>query len=627
MKYDFGGYATKNDLRCSDGRVIRSGAFKDCDGSIVPLVWQHMHDSPENVLGHAALENRDDGVYAYCTFNASSAGVQAKELVKHGDIGSLSIYANRLKQNGCDVVHGIIREVSLVLAGANPGAVIDNVCLEHSDGYREPIDDEAIISINEPLEHSEEDDSGKESEEAMSEKTVAEVFDTLNEEQKTAVYAIIGSVVPENDAEVEHADSETSEDATIAEVFDTLNEDQKNAVYAIIGAIVSDMKEGGEAAHMDYDDAELSHDNFEGDVMKYNVFDQTDEPMGEVLTHADIEAVFADAKRCGSLKAACNDHFEHGITPIGDFFPSYKNVQDTPYLISRPMEWVSKVLGAVHHTPFSKVRSMAANITADAARAKGYVTGTQKVEEQITALHRETDPTTIYKLQKLNRDDVIDITDFDVVAWIKQEMRVMLDEEVARAILVGDGRLPDAPDKINEQRIRPVWTDDEVYTVHSTVDSSLTGSAKAQAFIDQVIRQRKNYKGSGAPTLYVGSDLLTEMRLIKNAVTGDRIYKSDKDLADEMRVANIVEIELLDGLTRTVSDVTHTFGGIIVNLADYNVGATRGGEVNLFDDFDIDYNKLEYLIETRMSGALVRPKSALAIEFAPAAAQATTSHD
>jgi HK97 family phage prohead protease len=589
MSYDFGGYATKNDLRCSDGRIIRSGAFKDCDGATVPLVWQHMHDSPDNILGHAELENRDDGVYAYCTFNSSPAGTQAMELVKHGDIGSLSIYANRLRQNGSDVVHGIIREVSLVLAGANPGAIIDNVCLEHSDGFREPIEDEAIISTNEPLEHADSDEDR--------DPTVAEVFDTLTEEQKTAVYAIIGAIVSDQEEaeaeEVQHSDEESAE-----------------FVYKPEEQVVADEEE---VIHSDENEEDL--------IMKHNAFDQTEEGMENILTHADMDMIFADAKRCGSLKAACNDHFEHGITPIGDFFPSYKNVQDQPYLISRPMEWVSKVLGAVHHTPFSKVRSLAANITADAARAKGYVTGTQKVEEQITALHRETDPTTIYKLQKLNRDDVIDITDFDVVAWIKQEMRVMLDEEVARAILVGDGRLSDAPDKIKEDKIRPIWTDDEVYTVHSTVDASLTGSAKAQAFIDQVIRQRKNYKGSGAPTLYVGSDLLTEMRLIKNAVTGDRIYKSDKDLADEMRVANIVEIELLDGLTRTVSEATHTFGGIIVNLADYNVGATRGGEVNLFDDFDIDYNKLEYLIETRMSGALVRPKSALAIEFAPVAAQ------
>lgn len=591
MSYDFGGYATKNDLRCSDGRIIRSGAFKDCDGATVPLVWQHMHDSPDNILGHAELENRDDGVYAYCTFNSSPAGTQAMELVKHGDIGSLSIYANRLKQNGSDVVHGIIREVSLVLAGANPGAIIDNVCLEHSDGFREPIEDEAIISTNEPLEHADSDEDH--------DPTVAEVFDTLTEEQKTAVYAIIGAIVSDQEEaepkEVQHSDEESAE--FVYEPDEQTAEDEA----------------AEEVIHSDENEEDL--------IMKHNAFDQTEEGMENVLTHADMDMIFADAKRCGSLKAACNDHFEHGITPIGDFFPSYKNVQDQPYLISRPMEWVSKVLGAVHHTPFSKVRSLAANITADAARAKGYVTGTQKVEEQITALHRETDPTTIYKLQKLNRDDVIDITDFDVVAWIKQEMRVMLDEEVARAILVGDGRLSDAPDKIKEDKIRPIWTDDEVYTVHSTVDASLTGSAKAQAFIDQVIRQRKNYKGSGAPTLYVGSDLLTEMRLIKNAVTGDRIYKSDKDLADEMRVANIVEIELLDGLTRTVSEATHTFGGIIVNLADYNVGATRGGEVNLFDDFDINYNKLEYLIETRMSGALVRPKSALAIEFAPVAAQ------
>lgn len=590
MKFDFGGYATKNDLRCSDGRIIRNGAFKDCDGSVVPLVWQHMHDSPENVLGHAALENRDDGVYAYCTFNSSSAGSQAKELVKHGDIASLSIYANRLKQNGSDVVHGVIREVSLVLAGANPGAVIDNVCLEHSDGFREPIEDEAIISVNEPLEHAEADEAEPEA---------------------------------------------SADDPTIAEVFETLNEDQKTAVYAIIGAVVEDMTAQQEAAHSELEETKegeaLEHEETESEeediVMKHNAFDQTDPAEENVISHADMAAIFADAKRCGSLKTACEDHFEHGITNVGTFFPEYKNVQDTPVLVSRPMEWVGQVLGAVHHTPFSKVRSMAADVTAEAARAKGYVTGKQKLEEQITSLHRETDPTTIYKLQKLNRDDVIDIADFDVVAWIKQEMRMMLNEEIARAILVGDGRLSEAPDKIKEDKVRPVWTDDEVYAVHGLVDGSLTGSAKAQAFIDKVIRMRKFYKGSGAPTLYVGSDLLTEMRLIKNTVTGERLYKSDSDLADEMRVAKIVEIELLDTVTRSADNNAYNYGGIVVNLNDYNVGATRGGEVNLFDDFDIDYNKFEYLIETRMSGALVRPKSALVIDFGPIAITTEDNHD
>lgn len=749
MKYDFGGYATKNDTECSDGRTIRYGAFKECDGKTVPLVWQHMHDSVDNVLGHAMLENREDGVYAYCTCNETPSGQQAKELVQHGDIVAMSIYANRLQQRGNDVMHGVIREVSLVLSGANPGALIDNLSFAHSDGSIEESADEAIIYFDNPLtigiSHADDDKKDEESEETIGdifdtlsdkqkeavyaiigtaleeagisdddemehadgEKTVQDVFDTLSEEQKQAAYALIGATLQEygiTEDDIEHSDADAQilahadavdSDKTVQEVFDTFTDEQKQAVYAIIGATLQehgitedDLKhsdtneyqefvdtlteeqvdaldalldafdagkepdpevmkilnqlsddkknfinnvlsgdEDDEDGEEDTDGAEdessedgetdgagegasMAQSDHEGEIMKFNVFDDTNE--GKTLAHSDVAAIFADAKRTGSLKDAC---LQHGITNVGVLFPEAKTVNNTPEMISRPMEWVAGVLASVHRSPFSKVKSIAANLTADEARARGYITGTKKIEEQISALHREVTPQTIYKLQKLDRDDIIDITDFDVVAWLKQEMRMMLDEEIARAILVGDGRLVTDPSKIKEANIIPVWNDAETYTVHTTVDGSLTGSARAKAFIDSCIRARKYYKGSGAPTLYVGTDLLTEMRLIRDDL-GYRLYKNDQELADELRVSKIVEIQLLDGLTRTdTSSNTFEFGGLILNLADYNVGATRGGEVNLFDDFDLDYNKYEYLIETRMSGALIRPKSALAVEF------------
>lgn len=602
MKYDFSGYATRNDLRCSDGRTIRRDAFKECDGVEVPLVWQHMHDSPGNVLGHALLENRADGVYAYGTFNNTPSGLEAKELVKHGDIKSLSIYANRLKQVGGDVTHGVIREVSLVLSGANPQALIDNVAISHSDGDYEVIDDEAVIYSGDYLSHAddpeeEDDDMAKQSEE-----TIEDVFNTLSEKQKQAVYAIVGAALEEQDKPVQHADDdmddEDDEEETIEDVFNTLSEKQKQAVYAIVGAALEE--QGGEVSHSDE----------EGYIM-HNVF-ETGQDAGEVLSHAEIEAIFTDAKRGGSLKDAV---LAHGITNIQAFFPEDQLAPNQPGIIGRNMEWVTTVLNGVHKTPFSKVKSTAANLTADEARAKGYLNkGTQKQEEQLAALKRSVSPTTIYKLQKLDRDDVVDITDFDVVAWIKEEMRTMLNEEVARAILVGDGRSNISNDKIDETKIIPIWSDDEVYSVHTRV---VKGADYAKDFIDAAIRARKNYKGSGSPTLFVGPGLLTEMRLIRDEI-GHRLYKNDQELADELRVSKIVEVELLDNLTRTVSGTTYEYGGIIVNLNDYNVGATKGGEVNLFDDFDLDYNKYEYLIETRMSGALTQPKSALVIEFTAA---------
>jgi len=603
MKYDFSGYATKNDLRCSDGRTIRQGAFRECDGAQVPLVWQHMHDSPDNVLGHALLENRSDGVYAYGTFNNTPAGQQAKELVAHGDINSLSIYANRLKQVGNDVTHGIIREVSLVLSGANPGALIDNLAISHADGGYEEVEDEAIIYSGDYLMHADEPEDD-------SDETIEDVFNTLSEKQKQAVYAIVGAAL--EDQKVEHADSDDAQEdfdnETIEDVFNTLSEKQKQAVYAIVGAALEE--QGGEEA----EDVEHSFDDG-GYAMKHNVF-ETEEDGMDVLSHSDVEAIFADAKRCGSLKEAT---LAHGITGIANLFPEDQLAVNQPGLISRDMAWVSAVLDGVHKSPFSKVKSAYANITADDARAKGYVKGNQKVEEVITALKRSVSPTTIYKLQKLDRDDLVDITDFDVVAWMKQEMRTMLNEELARAILVGDGRAVTSNDKIDETKIIPVWKDDEVYTIHKQVTR---GTDYAKAFIESCIRARKEYKGTGSPTLFVGPTLLTDMRLIRDT-QGYRLYKNDQELADELRVSKIVEVEIMDNLTRTVtisgSETVLTLGGLVLNLNDYNVGATKGGEVTLFDDFDLDYNKYEYLIETRCSGALIQPKSAIALEFLPAA--------
>lgn len=607
-KWDFSGYATRNDLKCSDGRVIRHGAFKDCDGATVPLVWQHRHDSPDNVIGHAVLENRDDGVYAYCSCNDSKYGDQARELVRHGDISSLSIYANHLKQHGSDVVHGTIREVSLVLAGANPGAFIDNIAFSHSDGSYDISEEDAIIySDSDVLMHG--DDDTDEDEE-----TVEDVFNAMTDKQKNAVYAIVEAVMDDRQAEepqkgegkeMKHADENAPESSekTVEEVFNTLTDEQKNAVYAMIGAIA-------EEYGIDVNEEKVEHS--EGDNMaKHNIFEDTEET-GMQLSHSDVEAIFADAKRMGSLKDAV---LEHGITGISNFFPEDQLAVNQPGLISRNMEWVDAVLNGVHKSPFSRVKSVYANITADEARAKGYIKGTKKVEEQIAALKRNVSPTTIYKLQKLDRDDIVDITDFDVVAWIKQEMRTMLNEEVARAILVGDGRSNLSNDKIDESKIIPIWTDDEVYTIHKAV---APGQDRAKAFIEAAIRARKEYKGSGAPTLFVGPTLLTDMRLIRDTL-GYRIYKNDQELADELRVSKIVEVEVLDSLTRTDTTLgTLTFGGIIVNLADYNVGATKGGEVTLFDDFDLNYNKYEYLIETRMSGALIQPKAAIALEFTAA---------
>ena len=569
--YDFSGWATRNDIRCSDGRTIRKNAFIDNDGKTVPLVWNHSHNDPSNVLGHALLENRDQGVYAYCKFNNTELAQNAKELVKHGDVTELSIYANQLKQNGGDVLHGAIREVSLVLAGANPGAFIDSIMM-----HGEESDEEAIIYTGESISLSHADTSTNESKPVESKKE--EKGGTMNK------------------------------DKTIKEVLDELTEEQKNVVYALIGQALED---GG----VDAEDEEDYEDEDEGDnEMKQNVFDNDEQYSENVLSHSDMMDIISDAKRYGSMKDSFLAHTQtYGIENVDFLFPEPESLSVEPTFVQRDMTWVQKVMAGVHHTPFSRIKSLFADITADEARAKGYIKGKMKKEEVFTLLKRTTTPTTIYKKQKMDRDDVVDITDFDVIAWLKKEMRLMLDEEIARAILIGDGRLPSSDDKINETNVRPILTDEDLYTVKAniTVAANATGSEKAKAFIDEVIRSRKEYKGSGNPTLFTTEDMVTECLLLEDSM-GHKLYKSEAELATTLRVKEIVTVEVMEGVQDKNS---HDVAGIIVNLADYNVGADKGGAVNMFDDFDIDYNQQKYLIETRCSGALIKPYSAIALAF------------
>ena len=574
--YDFSGWATKNDLRCSDGRTIRKDAFKHNDGQTVPLVWNHLHNDPGNVLGHALLENRPEGVYAYCSLNNTQAGRDAREEIIHGDVKALSIYANQLKQIGGDVIHGAIREVSLVLAGANPGAFIDSILIH---GEESP--DEAVIFTGEELElaHAEE--------ETVKEAPAEEVKDEIAHADEPKEEA--------KEPEEKKENEKMADERTVGDVIETMNEEQKKVMYALIAQALDEAK------------------NNEGEKeMKQNVFENDMENEDQVLTHSEFTEILGDAKRLGSMKDA---FLQHGIENIDYLFPDAKNLDTPPQLINREMGWVKKVMGAVHHTPFSRIKSMEANLTEDDARAKGYIKGNFKKEQVFALLKRTTTPQTIYKKQKLDRDDVIDITDFDVVAWIKSEMRVMLDEEIARAILVGDGRDAASDDKINESNIRPIWTDADLYTIKvlSTVTAASTADQKAKQFIRAAIKARKNYKGSGSPTLYTDEDTLTDMLLLEDNM-GRIIYDSVDKLATALRVKEIVTSPILENLSRSVSGATHTLKGIIVNLADYNVGADKGGAVNMFDDFDIDYNQMKYLIETRCSGALIKPFSAMAIE-------------
>ena len=555
-KYDFSGWATKNNLRCSDGRTILKDAFKHNDGQTVPLVWNHQHNDPLNILGHALLENREEGVYAYCKFNDTPAGTNAKMLVQHGDVSALSIYANQLKQQQGNVSHGQIREVSLVLAGANPGAFIDSV-IKHGDDS----ECEAVIYTGEELEHSDKEVEG------------------VKEDQKT-----------------------------IKDVVDSMTEEQKNVMYALIGQAID------EAKHSDIEDENNNDNNGGEEDMKHNVFENGVQNEKDVLTHADVEMIIKDAKRYGSLKESVLQHADNfGITNIDYLFPDAKNLNTPPGFIKRDTGWVATVMNGVSHTPFSRVKSMFADITADEARAKGYIKGNLKKEEVFSLLKRETTPQTIYKKQKLHRDDVIDITSFDVVAWLKAEMRIMLDEEIARAILVGDGRLTSDDDHISEDHIRPIWKEAALYAVNTVLDHQADADARAKSFIKAAIKSRKNYKGSGEPTLFCSEDLLTDMLLLED-MNGRVIYESEAKLATALRVKNIITVPVMEGLERQVSGTNRDLLGIIVNLRDYNVGADKGGAVSMFEDFDIDYNAQKYLIETRCSGALIKPYSAIVIE-------------
>ena len=613
-KFDFSGYATKSGLKCSDGRVILKDAFKHQDGATVPLVWQHLHNEPGNILGHAVLENRDDGVYCYGVFNKTQAAQEAKELVAHGDISSLSIYANQLQEQAKKVMHGAIREVSLVLSGANPGATIDNISFAHADGSETESDDEVVIRMGLELEHSdktEEDDDSR---------TIADVFEEFTEEQKTVVHALIGQALIDQEAElsgkktVEHADTTKTEDKTIQDVFDAMTEEQKNVVYYMIGVAV-------EEAAADEGSAKHSNDITEGDSnMKNNVFDQSTQApdaAGKVLTHDQLTSIVADAKRFGSLKESFLAHaVDYGFDPIDFLFPDAKDVNPNgPVTIQRDQTWVNDVLNSTTHTPFARIRSRFADITADEARAKGYVTGNLKKEQVVVLMKRVTTPTTIYKKQKLDRDDMVDITDFDVVVWLKKEMRGMLNEELARAILISDGRDIADEDKINEQNIRPIAFDDGAVYVHRKI---VPFAETTENIIDEFIRARKYYKGSGVPALYVGTDILTEMLLLKDDFK-NRLYKTIDELASVLRVSRIVEVEAMNTATHTLDGRVNTILGIVVNLKDYTVGADKGGDIALFDDFDIDYNQYKYLIETRCSGALTMPKSAIVMERAPQA--------
>lgn len=601
MKYDFSGYATRNNIKCSDGRVIMRDAFKDNDHKKVPLVWQHDHMSPDNVLGHAMLENREDGVYAYGCFNDTPSGLNAKELVKNGDVRALSIYANKLKQDGANVIHGAIREVSLVLAGANPGAYIDTVMV-HSDGDEETEDAEICFNLNSNpvIYHSDKVDDKK---------------DNVDDESD----GVISHTDKSDEKEKDMANNTGSDDKTVQDVIDSMTDEQKNVLYTLVGM----------AADGSLDES--------GADMKHNAFEDEDDIMAHSI---DFDEILRDAKRCGSLRDAViqhgledvsyTDYLEHGkatygIDQIDTLFPDFKSLNNPPAWVSRNMDWVAGVMNGVSHTPFSRIKSVFANITADEARARGYTKGKKKLEEVFTLLKRTTTPQTIYKKQKLDRDDVIDITDFDVVAWLKGEMRMMLDEEIARAILIGDGRSDSSDDRIFPTNIRPIWQDDTFYTIRAQVDTKgmTTEEAKTEAVIKAIIRARKNYKGSGNPVFYTTEDALTDMLLLENQI-GDVKYKTKQELANRLRVSDIVTVEVMEGKTRkgdaskgdAADSATKDLNlvGLIVNLKDYNVGADKGGAVSMFDDFDIDYNQQKYLIETRCSGALIKPYAAISVE-------------
>lgn len=586
MEPDFSGYATKSGLRCSDGRTIMPGAFSEQSGDRVPLVWQHGHGDPMNVLGHAQLEERPDGIYAYGYFNNTESATQAKSLVEHGDIVAMSIHANKLVEKSKNVLHGKIREVSLVLSGANPGALIDNVNIRHSDGDIEERDDEAIIYTGEKLSlsHAESSDNNANSNSEendmatnnSSDKTVQDVFDDMTEEQKNVVYFMIGTALEE--AGVSEEDDESTE--SVSQSSD--------------GTPFISHKEAFEMTRNVF---EMANSGSFGESLEHSNTSKS-------LSHSEVSSIVNEAKKIGSFKDAVLNHAdEYGIENIDILFPDARALSNNPDFIQRRTEWVAKVMSSIKKSPFSRIKTIHADITADEARARGYIKGNLKKEEVIKLLKRKTDPTTIYKKQKLDRDDILDITDLDVVAWLKAEMRIMLDEEIARAILIGDGRSSVSDDKIDEDKIRPIANDDALYAHPVTINDSATPAE----IIEQLIRARGNYRGSGQPTLFTTLPFLTDMLLLKDSL-GRRLYTSKEALASELMAKEIVEVEVMED-----TDIL----GIYVNLNDYTAGADRGGEISMFDDFDIDYNQNKYLIETRMSGALTKPMSAIVVKKVP----------
>lgn len=596
--YDCEGYVTRYGVKCTDGVTIRQGAFADQDGARVPMVWMHIHDDVEAVLGHADLEARDDGVYGKISFNGTEAGIAAKELVSHGDVSAFSIHANHLTRNKFTNVisHGHIKEISLVLAGANPKAYIEKLNLTHSDDGDDFDDANIFTAGGITLAHA--DEEKKEDPEVKDE-------DLKYEDQKKE-------------------ENPEGNEKTVKDVLDTLNEEQQAAVAYIIGKALEE--KGGSVEHNDDDDEEDNPD------MKHNVFDP-ENAAAPTLSHDDMQKILKDAKRLGSLKQAVLEHCEtggddaealqdviqhadsdYGVTNVGYLFPDARKMTNEPIFIQRDQTWVSQVMSKVHRTPFSRIKSIFADITEDEARAKGYIKGKLKKEEVFSLLKRTTTPTTIYKKQKMDRDDQVDITDFNIVAWLKSEMRMMLNEELARAILIGDGRLASSDDKINEQNIRPIWTDSELFTVKYPVNAGTGDAEHAKNFIKAVVKSRKLYKGSGNPDLYTTEDMLTEMLMLEDT-TGRVIYDTVEKLRTALRVNSIVTVESMVGLTRSDdAGKTQALDALLVNLNDYNVGADKGGEVNMFDDFDIDYNQYKYLMETRCSGALTRPYAAIAFE-------------
>ena len=624
MKYDFSGYVTKNDIRCSDGRVIKKDAFLHNDGQTVPLVWQHMHDSPMNVIGHVLLENRPDGVYGWGSFNDTEQGVSSKSLVHHGDVDSLSINANRLKQNGPDVYHGNIKEVSLVLKGANPGAKIENVYFEHGFDETDATDDgEAIIFLGgEVMENSEYINHADEANTSESDDlTVEDIYNTMSDEQKEVVDFLISEAMAEaaeenSEEEVEHEDG----DATVGDVYEAMTDEQKQVVMFLISEAVKDATGGGEeeVSQEDYDENEYYLEG--GEEMKHNVFSDGDTKNDELMHAEGLETILQDGKKFGSLKESFLAHAdEYGIENIDYLFPDAKKLNNTPDFIQRDTGWVSTFMNGTTHTPFSRIKFLHADITQDEARARGYVKANQKVEEVITLLKRSTTPQTIYKKQKLDRDDIVDITDFDVVAWLKTEMRMMLDEEIARAGLIGDGRSPAADDKISEDHVRPIVSDNDLYSIkYPVIVSDDTDEAEvAKKSIEAAIRSRKDYKGSGNPVFFTTEDTLTSMLLLTDNI-GRKLYKDQAELATAMRVSSIVTVPVMEGYVRKDSQGQAVVGplvGIIVNPKDYTFGADKGGSINMFDDFDIDYNQQKYLMETRCSGALTLPFSAIVLEL------------